>query len=152
MYHALTTPLNPFQSPQPARSQADLPAAGARRALGPRHALGVSVKTPAQAAAAQAAGADYVGAGAVFATATKAGASVIGLDGLRAVCEAVSIPVVAIGGVDASNAAACIAAGAAGVAVVSALFGEGKDPTAEAARLRAVVDAALAEREGRRGG
>lgn len=70
--------------------QTDLPAAAVRAMLGPAALLGVSVKTPQQAADAAAAGADYVGAGAVFPTGTKADASVIGLDGLRAVCAASS--------------------------------------------------------------
>ena len=65
--------------------------------------------------------ADYIGAGPVWPTPSKADADpAIGLDGLRAICAAVDVPVVAIGGIDASNAAACIAAGAAGVAVVRA--------------------------------
>ena len=58
-------------------------------------------------------GADYIGAGPVWATPSKTDADEpIGLDGLAAICEAVSVPVVAIGGIDASNAADCIAAGA----------------------------------------
>ena len=122
--------------------QSDLPAAGARAALGPGRLLGVSVKTVAQALAAQAAGADYLGAGAVAGTATK-DTSVIGLEGLAAICRAVSIPVVAIGGVGPSNAAACIEAGAAGVAVVSAVFGAGVDTVAATAELRRIVDGAL---------
>ena len=128
--------------------QADLPAAGARAALGPGRQLGVSVKSVAQALAAQAAGADYLGAGAIAGTATK-DTSVIGLDGLAAICAAVSIPVVAIGGVGPVNAAACIRAGAAGVAVVAAVFGEGVDTVAATAELRRIVDGALAEREKR---
>ena len=67
------------------------------------------------------AGAAYIGAGPVWATPSKPDADPsIGLDGLARICEAVSIPVVAIGGIDATNAADCIAAGAAGVAVVRA--------------------------------
>ena len=129
--------------------QADLPAAGARTALGPGRLLGVSVKTVGQALAAQAAGADYVGAGAIAGTSTK-DTSVIGLEGLAAICRAVSIPVVAIGGVGPANAAACIGAGAAGVAVVSAVFGEGVDTVAATAELRVIVDGALAERDSRK--
>jgi len=126
--------------------QSDLPATAARTVLGPLRLLGVSVKTPAEALAAQAAGADYVGAGAVFPTGTKLGAGVIGLEGLRAVCDAVTIPVVAIGGVTEANAASAIRAGAEGVAVVSAIFA-GADVEGATRRLRAVVDAALAERD-----
>jgi thiamine-phosphate pyrophosphorylase len=83
--------------------------------------LGRSATTPAQAVEAQAEGATYVGAGPIWETPTKADAEPpIGLDGLRAIAEAVAIPVVAIGGIDASNARACIEAGATGVAVVRA--------------------------------
>jgi thiamine-phosphate pyrophosphorylase len=87
----------------------------------------------ARAAAGQA---DYVGAGPVWETPSKPDADpAIGLDGLREICGALVIPVVAIGGVDASNAGECIRAGAAGVAVIRA--------ARDAARLRAAVDAAL---------
>ena len=128
--------------------QTDLPAAAVRAMLGPTALLGVSVKTPQQAADAAAAGADYVGAGAVFPTGTKADASVIGLDGLRAVCAASSegalgpMPVVAIGGVSAANAAQAVAAGAAGAAVVSDVFAAAC-ATAAAQQLRRVVDDTL---------
>lgn len=80
--------------------------------------------------------ADYLGVGPVWATPSKADADQpIGVDGLREICAAVSSPVVAIGGVDESNAADCIRAGAAGVAVVRAVR--------RAAELRAAIDAAL---------
>jgi thiamine-phosphate pyrophosphorylase len=83
--------------------------------------LGRSVTTPAEARKAQEEGATYVGAGPVWETPSKPDAeAAIGLDGLRAIANAVSIPVVAIGGIDASNARACIDAGAAGVAVIRA--------------------------------
>ena len=94
---------------------------GAERALATRLLVGLSAASVEDAVAAQGRGAAYVGAGPVWATPTKPDAGPpIGLDGLRAICEAVSTPVVAIGGIDARNAAACIAAGAAGVAVVRA--------------------------------
>jgi thiamine-phosphate pyrophosphorylase len=80
--------------------------------------------------------ADYVGAGPVWATPSKTDADPpIGLDGLHEICAVVSIPVVAIGGIDAANAAACIEAGAAGVAVIRA--------ARDAAELKAALDAAL---------
>ena len=132
--------------------QGDLPCALARRALGHRRLLGVSVRTPEQAVEAAARGADYVGAGAVFPTGTKEDAAVIGLEGLAAVVAASPVPVVAIGGVTAENAGEAIRAGASGVAVVSAVFGKGGAGGEEAeieraARaVRAAVDAALAER------
>ncbi len=129
--------------------QADLPAAAARALLGPDAILGVSVKTPAEAAAAAAAGADYVGAGAVFATGTK-DSSVIGLEGLRVVAAASRLPVVAIGGLGPARAGAAVGAGAAGVAAVGAVFGGGAGgaPGTRARALRAAVDAALAARRG----
>ncbi len=83
--------------------------------------LGVSVSTVDEAADAQSLGAAYLGAGPVWATPSKLDAvAPIGLAGLAAVCAAVRIPVVAIGGIDATNAPLCIEAGAAGVAVVRA--------------------------------
>lgn len=81
---------------------------------------------------------------AVFPTGTK-DSSVVGLDGLAAVCSSVDIPVVSIGGVTAANAAETIRAGAAGAAVVSAIF-SAADPVAATRQLRAAVDGALAER------
>jgi thiamine-phosphate pyrophosphorylase len=83
--------------------------------------VGRSATTPAEAKQAEDDGAGYIGAGPVWATPTKPGADApIGLDGLRAVSEAVRIPVIAIGGIDPSNARDCIDAGAFGVAVVRA--------------------------------
>jgi thiamine-phosphate pyrophosphorylase len=95
--------------------------AGARGAVAAGLLLGISASSVEEARAGQAAGAVYIGAGPVWATPSKPGADPpIGLEGLAAICRAVSIPVVAIGGVDAANAGECLAAGAAGVAVVRA--------------------------------
>lgn len=122
----------------------DLPIEAARTQLGPDAIVGYSAGTPAQAAAAARRGANYVGVGDVFGTATKPDADApIGLAGLRAVLRATLLPGVAIGGVGEGNAAEAIAAGAAGVAVVSAVSAM-PDPRAAAQRLRQVVDAALA--------
>jgi thiamine-phosphate pyrophosphorylase len=83
--------------------------------------LGLSAASAQQARDAEARGAAYIGAGPVWATPSKTDADPpIGLDGLAAICAAVAVPVVAIGGVDAGNAAACVRAGAAGVAVIRA--------------------------------
>jgi thiamine-phosphate pyrophosphorylase len=83
--------------------------------------FGSSASSVDEAVAGEQLGAAYIGAGPVWATPSKPDADPpIGLGGLREVCDAVSIPVVAIGGIDATNAADCIAAGAAGVAVVRA--------------------------------
>ncbi len=110
---------------------------GAERALAAGLLLGVSVTSLDEAEEAQALGASYLGAGPIWATPTKTdGARPIGIEGLAQICAAVRVPVVAIGGVDASNAASCIEAGAAGVAVVRA--------AADAASVRAVVDRSLA--------
>ena len=109
---------------------------GADRALEAGLLLGLSASSVDEAEAAERAGAAYIGAGPVWATPSKIDADPpIGLDGLREICAAVSVPVVAIGGIDATNAAECIRAGAAGVAVIRAA----RDATA----LRAQIDAAL---------
>jgi thiamine-phosphate pyrophosphorylase len=107
--------------------------AGARDRLGPGRVLGVSVLTPGQAAEAEAMGADYLGV-TVWGTATKPEARPVGLEGLRAVVEATRLPVVGIGGIDVSNAAQVLAAGATGVAVVSAVGGA-PDPVEATRRL-----------------
>ena len=94
---------------------------GAERVLENGLLLGTSASSVEEAQAGVQLGASYIGAGPVWATPSKPDADPpIGLDGLRGICEAVSLPVVAIGGVDAANAVDCIAAGAAGVAVVRA--------------------------------
>ena len=112
---------------------------GAERALAAGLLLGLSASDIGQAVAAERAGAAYVGAGPVWATPSKPDDDTpIGLDGLHAISEAVSIPVVAIGGVDSSNAALCIRAGAAGVAVIRA--------ARDARALREAIDGALAAR------
>jgi thiamine-phosphate pyrophosphorylase len=105
---------------------------GADRAREHALLLGRSVATVEQATAADA---DYLGAGPVWATPSKVDADPpIGLEGLRRICAAVDVPVVAIGGIDATNAAACIESGAAGVAVIRAAT----DPA-----LRRAVDEAV---------
>jgi thiamine-phosphate pyrophosphorylase len=94
---------------------------GAERAVEHGLMLGTSASSADEARAGEQLGAAYIGAGPIWATPSKPDADPpIGLDGLREICDAVSIPVVAIGGIDATNAADCIAAGAAGVAVVRA--------------------------------
>ena len=109
---------------------------GAERALGAGLLLGASAASVVEAREGQALGAAYIGAGPVWMTPTKPDADPpIGLEGLAEICRAVSLPVIAIGGVDASNAGDCIRAGAAGVAVVRAAN--------DAAAVRAAVDAAL---------
>lgn len=83
--------------------------------------LGLSAASVREAAVAEYRGASYIGAGPIWPTPSKADADPpFGLDGLALICASVSIPVVAIGGVDATNARACVEAGAAGVAVIRA--------------------------------
>ncbi len=102
----------------------DLPPDVARRILGPDRVIGVSAGTVEEAREAERAGADYVGVGSVFATASKADAGEpIGVAGFGEVARAVRIPAVAIGGIGCANAGQPIAAGAAGVAVISAVVG-----------------------------
>jgi thiamine-phosphate pyrophosphorylase len=97
---------------------------GAERAVEAGLLLGISASSVEEARTGQADGAGYIGAGPVWPTPSKPDADPpIGLGGLAAICRAVSIPVVAIGGVDAENAADCLVAGAAGVAVVRAASG-----------------------------
>ena len=109
---------------------------GAERAAAAGIPLGISARTRREAAVAEFSGATYIGAGPVWATPSKPDAAApIGLDGLADVCLAVTVPVVAIGGIDASNAADCVRAGATGVAVIRAV--------SDLAGVRAAVDAAL---------
>lgn len=122
--------------------QDDMPAAVARRLIGPDKLLGVSVANLAEAMQAVQDGADYLGVGPIFATPTKPDAAPpIGMDGLREICRHVPLPVVAIGGINVANAADAIAAGAQGIAVVSAVVAA-EDVAAAAQQLRALVAAA----------
>ena len=102
--------------------QSDMEAQKARALLGGDKILGVSAQTVEQAVLAEKNGADYLGVGAVFSTSTKLDACEVPLETLRAICAAVRIPVVAIGGIGAQNVAALAGTGIAGIAVVSALF------------------------------
>ncbi|MGE5227399.1 MAG: thiamine phosphate synthase [Planctomycetaceae bacterium] len=118
----------------------------ARAALGQDRVLGISVASAEQARQAQALGADYLGV-TVWATPTKPEAAPEGPEGVRTVAAATPLPVVGIGGIDADNAHQVVAAGAVGVAVVSAVAGA-EDPVAATRALRAAVEAALAARTG----
>ena len=119
--------------------QSDMEANDVRAFLGPDKIIGVTAKTPEQAKAAEAAGADYLGAGAVFGTQSKTDTKKMSPEQLKAVCKAVSIPVVAIGGITADNAPELAGSGAAGIAVVSALFAA-DDIRAAAEELLAVAN------------
>ena len=123
--------------------QTDLMGRDVRALIGPDKILGITANTVELAVAAERAGADYIGAGAVFGTTTKQNAKNLSLDTLKAICQAVSIPVVAIGGINADNLPQLTGTGAAGAAVVSALFAQ-KDPEKAARRLRALADKMVA--------
>lgn len=129
----------------------DMAAEEARRLLGDQAIIGLSVKTPAEAAAAPLDSLDYIGVGGVFATSSKANpAPPIGVAGLARIAEtlrarAPAFPLCGIAGITADNAQRVIAAGADGVAVISALS-IAADPRSAARELRGIVDAALEQR------
>lgn len=102
--------------------QEDMDPAQARRILGPDAIIGVSAHNVAEAKAAVAAGADYLGCGAMFATTTKTNVTALPKETLRAICAAVGVPVVAIGGISKQNLLSLAHCGEAGVALVSAIF------------------------------
>jgi thiamine-phosphate pyrophosphorylase len=119
----------------------DLPVDAARALAGPDFILGATVRDPAGAIAAVAAGASYLGVGPAFATATKAGLpSPIGPAGVGAVCAVATVPVIAIGGVRADRVPALVDAGVHGVAVVDAVYGAG-DPALAVRELRVALGA-----------
>jgi thiamine-phosphate pyrophosphorylase len=131
--------------------QDDIRVEDARRLLAPKAIIGLSIKSVAQAKAARLNLLDYVGVGGVYATSSKDNPDPpIGVDGLRAIVAALrarehDLPICAIAGIDASNAAQVVGAGADGIAVISALSAQ-NDPQVAARQLRAIVDAALAQR------
>lgn len=123
-----------------------VPVGVVRHHLGNGALVGKSAHSVEAARKAAAQGADYILAGTVFASGSHLGIEPLGLDFLRDVCAAVSLPVLAIGGVTPENLGACIAAGAGGVAVLSPLM-RAADPKAVAQKYRAALDAAWGERE-----
>ena len=104
--------------------QDDLPCAVARRLLGEDFIIGVSAHNPAEAVQAVSEGADYLGCGAVFGTATKHDVAKLGLENLRAIRKAVPVPMVGIGGITADNYAEVLATGADGAAIVSGILAQ----------------------------
>lgn len=104
--------------------QDDLPCAAARKILGEDYIIGVSAHNLAEAKAALQSGADYLGCGAVFGTATKADVKKLGTDGLATICREKGLPVVGIGGVTADNYREVRAAGADGAAIVSGILAQ----------------------------
>ncbi|OPL19735.1 MAG: hypothetical protein AVO35_01810 [Candidatus Aegiribacteria sp. MLS_C] len=121
--------------------QDDMPAGRARELLGPGPVLGVSVRTVEEAVRAREDGADYLAANLVFSTDTKTGLGhPLGIDGLRALRESTDLPLVAIGGLKASNAGEVMAAGADGIAVVSAIMASDDVPRAVAELIAALEE------------
>ncbi len=124
--------------------QHDMAAGDVRARLGSDKILGVSAQTVEQAKRAEAQGADYLGVGAVFPTGTKDDAAPLSHDTLRAICEAVSIPVVAIGGITLENLPQLAGSGISGIAVVSAIYAAADIPSATRSlkdAVRAIVEA-----------
>ena len=119
--------------------QEDMDAQDVRRLIGPGMILGVTAKTVEQAQRAQRAGADYLGSGAVFGSTTKRNARPMTRETLQAICQSVSIPVVAIGGIRRENIASLSGTGIRGAAVVSGIFAAA-DIEAECRLLRSAID------------
>ncbi|MBE5846175.1 MAG: thiamine phosphate synthase [Lachnospiraceae bacterium] len=119
--------------------QEDMEARSVRKKIGPDMILGVSAHNVEEAKRAVACGADYLGSGAVFGTATKTNVTPMKRETLRAICDAVEIPVVAIGGVDGDNLPLLKGTGVAGAAIVSAIF-SADDIEKECRHLRALSE------------
>ena len=115
--------------------QSDMEAGDVRKKLGPDKIIGVSAQTVEQALRAQEHGADYLGVGAVFPTGSKEDATEVSHETLKAICDAVDIPVIAIGGINSGNVSELRGTGICGVAVISAIFAK-KDICAAADELK----------------
>ncbi len=122
--------------------QEDICASEARQKIGSSMILGVSARSAETALEAERCGADYIGAGAVFSTSTKEDAGKISFCELKRICDSVSIPVVAIGGITEENIMELSGSGIAGAAVVSAIFAK-DDVAASASRLLALTEKML---------
>lgn len=124
--------------------QKDMEAGAVREKLGKDKIIGVSARTVEQAMAAQNAGADYLGVGAVFSTSTKEDAKPLDHEILKAITKAVDIPVVAIGGISSENVSQLKGTGIDGVAVVSAIYGK-ENPKEAAENLKRLVSEVVKE-------
>lgn len=122
--------------------QSDMEALDVRKALGNDVILGVSAQTVEQAKKAEAHGADYLGVGAVFPTGSKDDADDVSHKTLKAICEAVSIPVIAIGGITQDNVKELAGSGIVGIAVISAIFAQ-KDITQATKDLKQATEQML---------
>ena len=118
--------------------QSDMEAGNVREKLGPDKIIGVSAQTVEQAVLAEKRGADYLGVGAVFPTGSKDDAVEVSHETLKAICEAVSIPVIAIGGITVDNTKELAGSGICGIAVISAIYAQ-EDIPAATSRLKQVV-------------
>ena len=124
--------------------QSDMEAGDVRAILGENKILGVSAQTVEQAILAEKRGADYLGVGAVFHTGSKADADDVSHETLKAICEAVNIPVIAIGGIGKDNVMQLSGSGICGIAVISAIFAA-KDIKAATAELKEVTKRAVSQ-------
>lgn len=122
--------------------QSDMEAGDVRAKLGPNKIIGVSAQTVEQAILAKERGADYLGVGAVFPTGSKDDADDVSHDTLKAICEAVDIPVVAIGGISKNNVSELKGTGICGIAVISAIFAQ-KDIESATRELRDITTNAV---------
>lgn len=120
--------------------QNDMEAGDVRALIGPDKILGVSAQTVEQAVLAEERGADYLGVGAVFSTGSKDDAVEVSFETLKAICEAVSIPVIAIGGITQENTADLAGSGICGIAVISAIYAKENIRKAAADLKRATVE------------
>lgn len=124
--------------------QSDMEAGNVRTQLGEDKIIGVSAQTVEQAVLAESRGADYLGVGAVFPTGSKDDADDVSYETLKAICDAVKIPVIAIGGISADNVAELSGSGICGVAVISAIFAQ-KDIEAATRQLKVRTQKMVAE-------
>lgn len=124
--------------------QSDMEAGNVRALIGPDKILGVSAQTVEQALLAQEKGADYLGVGAVFPTGSKDDADEVSFETLKEICDAVSIPVVAIGGITYENTPELKGSGICGIAVISAIYAQ-SDIKAASEQLKAVTQQMIAE-------
>lgn len=125
--------------------QSDMEAGAVREKLGPDKIIGVSAQTVEQALLAEQKGADYLGMGAVFPTGSKDDAVEVSHETLKAICEAVKIPVIAIGGISTGNVMELSGSGICGIAVISAIFAK-PDIEAAAKELKEQTEKMLNDR------
>ena len=123
--------------------QSDMEADDVRAKLGPNKIIGVSAQTVEQAVLAEKRGADYLGVGAVFHTDSKADVAEVSRETLKAICDAVDIPVIAIGGISSKNVTELKGRGIVGIAVISAIFAQ-PDITKATAELKALTEKTVA--------